>query len=83
MDDAIAFIEVLFGIPFIIGVGVWIIQVLFNPTSPQVIEKGGQLIAQAAIPWWVTVLQFLTSLPGIGAILAALFIIYLATHGTN
>lgn len=70
----------ILGIPFLISVATWIVASLSNPTSGQVIEKGGELIAQAAIPWWIPVLQFLSGIPLVGAILAVIFLIILVSR---
>lgn len=76
------FIAWLFGIPLLIGIAAWIIQSLANPSSPQVIEKVGELIAQAAIPWWVPVLQFIVGIPIVGGTLGVAFLFLLARENS-
>lgn len=68
----------ILGIPLLIGIVIWILQSLANPTSPEVIERAGELMAQAAILWWIPVLQFLLSIPIFGSILAVVFLFLLA-----
>lgn len=75
-------LSLILGIPLLISVFVWIISAIANSISPQVIEKGGELIGQAAIPWWISVIQFLVSIPIIGAILTLVFIFILARSGS-
>jgi len=70
-------LEQILAIPLLIALGLWAINALTNPGSPEVIEQGGELIAQAAVPWWISVLEFLTSIPGIGAILGVVFLFFL------
>ena len=60
-------IAAIFSIPIIVGTIVWVLSYAVNP-SPDKIEQAGQLIAQAAIPWWVSVIQFLAALGTLGAI---------------
>ena len=44
----------------IVGISAWAFSYLINP-SPEKIDQAGQLIAQAATPWWIPVIQFLAS----------------------
>jgi len=60
-------IATIFSIPIIAGMIVWVFSYAVNP-SPDKIDQAGQLIAQAAIPWWVSVIQFLAALGTLGAI---------------
>jgi len=60
-------IAAIFSIPIIVGMIVWVLSYAVNP-SPEKINQAGQLIAQAAIPWWVSVIQFLAPLGALGAI---------------
>jgi hypothetical protein len=69
----------IFALISIIGVFIWAFSYQINPT-PEKIDQAGQLIAQAAIPWWVSVIQFLASLGIIGAILILIFL-YLVAKG--
>jgi len=72
----------IFNIIFLIGIVVWLVQSLTNPTSPEVIEKAGELIAQAAIPWWIPVLQFIVSIPILGGTLGVVFLFLLARENS-
>jgi hypothetical protein len=69
-------IAAILSIPTIAGFIWWALSYSVNP-SPDKIDQAGQLIAQAAIPWWVSVIQFLAPLGFIGAIgiLVLLFLI--------
>ena len=60
-------IAAILSVPTIAGIIVWAISYTANPT-PEKIDQAGQLIAQAATPWWVSVIQFLAPLGTIGAI---------------
>jgi hypothetical protein len=42
----------------IIGFACWALSYVANP-SPEKIDQSGQIIAQAAIPWWIPVIQWL------------------------
>ena len=67
-------LERILAIPLLIAISLWIINSLSNPNSPKVAEKGAELIAQAAIPWWIPVLQFLV---GFSRIIALIFLFFL------
>lgn len=74
-------LKFVLGIPLLIGLVIWFLTVLTNPTSPQVSQQAGELIAQAAVPWWLPVIQFLVGIPGIvGGVLVVAFLIYLARN---
>ena len=60
-------IAAIFSIPIIVGTIVWVLSYAVNPSLDK-IEQAGQMIAQAAIPWWVSVIQFLAPLGALGAI---------------
>lgn len=49
---------VIFVLPLLLHFVGWAISSIINPT-PENIEKGTELIAQAATPWWVTVFQWI------------------------
>ena len=70
-------LEQILAIPLLVGLVIWAFSALANPGSPEVIEQGGELIAQAAVPWWISVLEFLVSVPGIGSIVAVVFLFIL------
>ncbi len=48
----------VFVLPLLLTFVGWAISSVINPT-PENIEKGTELIAQAATPWWVTVFQWI------------------------
>ena len=66
----------------LVGISVWAFSYLINP-SPEKIDQAGQLIAQTAIPWWVSVIQFLesASLGILGAILILALLYFVAKGG--
>lgn len=73
-------IAALLSLPFLIMTMLWIFGCSVNPTSEK-IGQGGELIAQAAIPWWLQVIEFLAALGAVGALLAVLFLIVLSVKG--
>jgi hypothetical protein len=52
----------------VVPIACWVFSYMLNP-SPDKISKAGELIAQAATPWWVPVVQFFAPLGIIGAII--------------
>jgi hypothetical protein len=80
MEDSLKIIAFIFSVPTIIGTAVWSLSYLINP-SPEKIGQAGQLIAQAAIPWWVPVIQFLAPLGILGAILILVLLYFVAKSG--
>lgn len=80
-EIAILIIFLLFTLPFLINLLSWTIVSTTNP-SPQNMEKGGELIAESAIPWWIGVIEWLAGLPGeIGVILIVGLIFFLIWIG--
>jgi hypothetical protein len=79
MGKIIGFIGGLFSLVTIVSFIIWMLTTMANPT-PENISQGGELIAQAAIPWWITVIQFLAPLGLIGAILI-LIVLFYASRG--
>ena len=73
-------IAAIFSIPVIVGMIVWVLSYAVNP-SPDKIEQTGQLIVQAAIPWWVSVIQFLAALGTLGAIGIIVLLYFVARNG--
>jgi hypothetical protein len=69
-------LQTILAIPFVVAFLAWAIQCISNPGSTQTIQKAGDLIAQAAVPWWIPILQFLTSVPVVGGIAAIIFLIF-------
>jgi len=59
----------------------WAFSYMLNP-SPEKISKAGELIAQAAIPLWVPVIQFFAPLGMIGAIVILVLLFFVATKQT-
>lgn len=67
-------IAAIFSIPIIAGTIVWVLSYAVSPSLDK-IDQAGQLITQAAIPWWVSVIQFLASLGALGAIGIIVFLL--------
>jgi hypothetical protein len=59
---------------------IWAISYIASP-SPEKIADAGQLIAQAAIPWWMPVIQFLAPLGIIGGICIIVVLFLVAKRG--
>ena len=53
-------IALILGFTTAISFGIWAVNYMINPT-PENMSKVGQLIAQSVIPWWLPVIQFLSS----------------------
>ncbi len=61
----------------IIGMIIGGLSYILNP-SLEKIGQGGQLIAQAAIPWWISVIQFIgTTIGGTLGAIGILILLYL------
>ncbi|MFO7996672.1 MAG: hypothetical protein R6U93_05985 [Dehalococcoidia bacterium] len=69
----------MFSIPVIAGTVVWVCSYTLNP-SPDKIDQAGTLMAQAAIPWWVSVTQFLADLGTLGAVGIILLLFFVAKY---
>jgi hypothetical protein len=81
VEDFLKIIAFLASIPFLVHTAAWAFSYSLNP-SPEKIEQAGELIAQAAIPWWVSVIQFLASAPfGILGTILILVLLYLVAKG--
>ena len=72
-EIAILMVFLVFILPLLIKFLFWAIISITNP-SPENIEKGAELIAESAIPWWIGVIEWLASLP-LSSIIAAVLII--------
>ena len=77
MGKIIGYIGGFFSLVTIVSLTIWMLTTRASPT-PENISKGGELIANAAIPWWVTVIQFLAPLGTIGAILILVVLFYVS-----
>jgi len=77
-------LKIIVSIPILVGMSAWALSYLMNP-SPEKIGQAGQLIAQAATPWWVPAIQFLTSasLGILGAILIFALLYFVAKGGSG
>ncbi|NMX21926.1 hypothetical protein C5S30_05750 [ANME-1 cluster archaeon GoMg4] len=80
-EIAILIVFLVFMLPLLIKCLSWAIISITNP-SPENIEKGAELIAESAIPWWIGVIEWLASLPSIiAAVLIIVFIYFLKWMG--
>ena len=57
----------------------WMLNYTLNP-SPEKISKAGELIAQAATPWWIPVVQFFAPLGIVGAIVIVGLLLFVAAR---
>lgn len=74
-EIAILIVFLVFILPLLIKCLFWAIISITNP-SPENIEKGAELIAESAIPWWIGVIEWLASLRGIIAVVLIIVFIY-------
>ena len=70
----------IFSIPLIARTAVWVVSYTVSPSLDK-IDQGGQLIAQAATPWWVSVVQFLEPLGVLGAIGIIVLLVFVTRNG--
>lgn len=71
-------IGVICGYVTLVSFAIWVLKVMANPT-PANFDQVGTLIAQAAIPWWIPVIEFLAKVGNvIGGIAIAVFLFLLA-----
>jgi hypothetical protein len=79
-DIAVIFVFIFFGLPLLIKF-FFFINSMNNP-GPENIEKGIEIIAETSIPWWIGIMNWLASIPGMaGAILIILFVWFLKWIG--
>ncbi len=77
-----AIISLIVAIPLIIGLLSFTIKNSQDPGNPENLEDGVELIADASIPWWLGIFEWLAGLPGIiGAILIIGLIFFLKWIG--
>jgi hypothetical protein len=68
---------IIFFLPLLVNFVSWAISSTTNP-NPENIERGTELIAQAATPWWITAIQWIaTHIKGIMATILILCVILL------
>ena len=77
MRKIIGIIGGIFSLITIVSFMIWMLKTMVNPT-PENVSQGGELIAQAAIPWWITAIQYLAPLGLIGAILILVILVYVS-----
>lgn len=59
----------------------WAFSYVLNPSTEK-ISEAGELIAQAAVPWWIPVIQFFAPLGVIGAIVILALLYFVAVNQT-
>jgi len=70
-------IGVIFGYIALFSFVIWVLKVVANPT-PANLDQIDILIAQAAIPWWIPIIEFLAKVGNaIGGIAIAVFLFLL------
>lgn len=74
-----AIISVIVGLPLLMNLIFWSIGYTINPSADS-IGKGAELIADAAIPWWLGVIEWLAALPLAGLLVFG-FILFLKWIG--
>ena len=74
-DWIILGIFVIFILPGLIEFSIWAIKSVTNPT-PENIEEGAEKLAESVIPWWIRVIEWLTSLPAIIAAISIIVVIW-------
>ena len=81
-EIAILAVFLIFTVPALFGIIIWSITSVNGPDNPENIKKGGELIAESAIPWWLGFFEAVASLPaGIAAILIIGFVFFLKWIG--
>jgi hypothetical protein len=61
------------------GFMIWVLTYMANP-SPENLAEVGPIIAQAAIPWWISVIEFLTKFGTVGAIGILVLLFFIAKN---
>ncbi len=70
-----AIISVIVGLPLLMKFLFWSVGYTISP-SAESIGKGAELIADAAVPWWLGVIGWLAALPLAGLLILG-FILFL------
>ncbi len=77
-----AIIALIVAIPLLFSLLSWTIKNANGPGNPDNLQEGTEIIADAAIPWWLGLFEWLAGLPGIiGAGLIIGFIFFLKWIG--
>ena len=66
-------------IPLLLWAIIWVIQSALNP-SPEKIDQGGELIAKAATPWWIPLLEHAPAIVS-GILIAVLVLVVVVAIG--
>jgi hypothetical protein len=73
-------IGLILSIPLLAQIAVWGCSTSLNP-SPENIAQAGELMAQAVVPWWLPIINFLASWGTFGAILVVILLFLLVKSG--
>jgi len=77
-----AIIGLIVAIPLLLSLLSWTIQNANDPGNSENLQEGTEIIADAAIPWWLGIFEWLAGLPGIiGALLIIGFVFFLKWTG--
>lgn len=71
-------IAFLMSLPTLVSMAIWAMDYIINPAAEK-ISLACDLIAQAAVPWWIPVIQFLLPLGILGGV-ATLVLLYLVAN---
>ena len=74
-----AIISVIVGLPLLTKFMFWIVSSTIS-SSTESIQKGVELIAGSAVPWWLGVMEWLAALPLAGLLILG-FILFLKWTG--
>jgi hypothetical protein len=81
-EIAILVVFVIFVVPVLGGLLLWTTKVTNDPGNPDNLEEGAEIIAEAAVPWWLGIFEWFAGLPGIiGAVLIIGLVIFLKWIG--
>lgn len=72
----------LITLPLLFNFSLWAIVSITNP-SPDNIDKGVELIVESAIPWWIKIINWLSSFELIGGYLIIGFLFVLNGLGNE
>ena len=65
----------IFGLPTLVGFLIWSVKATNDPADISNINQGVELIAEAAVPWWLGMFEWLAKIGGtIGALLIIAFV---------
>lgn len=82
LDKAVGIVLTILAVPFLVKYTLWAGSAAMNPGDPEVMSGAAELVADAATPWWVPFVEFLSGIPGkVGAFLLLGFVGFVAWKG--